>query len=234
MTRFAFLGLIDSLESAVNRLKWAPRGTEWADYAEHSQYPVEALQQKNQLVSEFLDYTKPKMVWDLGANIGVFSRIASGKGGQTISFDVDAAAVEKNYLQCVRAEETRILPLLIDLTNPSPNTGWENNERMSLLERGPADTALALALLHHLAISNNVPLIKVASFLSQVCNSLIIEFVPKTDMQVQRLLSTRKDIFVDYTQENFEHEFSKYFTIQKSESMQNSARTLYLMQKIGK
>jgi len=231
MGRLSLLGLIDSLESAVNKLKWQPQGTEWADYYKDTNYSSNALHHKKQLVSEFLDKINPKIVWDLGANVGIFSRIASDKGIQTISFDIDPAAVEKNYLECVRKGETNILPLLLDLTNPSPSIGWENKERMSLFERGPADTGLTLALIHHLAISNNLLLNKIADFFNRICKSLIIEFVPKSDSQVQRLLTTREDIFPDYTQRVFESEFRKYFTIQSSGEIRDSKRTLYLMRR---
>ena len=231
MSRVGFLGLIDNLESTIKKLKWTPQGTEWAGYYKDTNYSSNALHHKRELVSEFLDKINPESVWDLGANVGMFSRIASDKGIQTISFDIDPAAVEKNYLECVRKGETNILPLLLDLTNPSPNIGWENQERASLFERGPADTVLALALIHHLAISNNLPLNKIASFLSKICNSLIIEFVPKTDSQVQRLLSTREDIFPDYTQRAFESEFKKYFRIQNSVKIKESKRNLYLMER---
>ncbi len=133
-----------------------------------------------------------------------------------ISFDIDPAAVEKNYLECIAKEEEKILPLLIDLTNPSPGIGWENREIMSLLERGPVEMVLALALIHHLAISNNLPLNRIASFLCGICSWLVIEFVPKNDSQVQRLLATREDIFHSYTQKTFEVEFKKFFTIKTS------------------
>jgi hypothetical protein len=232
MSRLSFLGLIDNLESAVRKMKWSPQGTEWADYYEDTNYSSDALQHKKQIVAEFLDKIDPKSVWDLGANVGMFSRIASGKGIETISFDIDPAAVEKNYLECVAKSETNLLPLLLDLTNPSPSIGWENQERMSIMERGPADTVLALALVHHLAISNNVPLAKLAHFFSKICSSLIIEFAPKDDSQVQRLLSTREDIFPDYTQQCFEQEFGEYFMIQNSVRIRDSLRTLYLMRRI--
>lgn len=234
VSRLGFLGLVDNLESAVAGLKWRADGTEWADYYRDTNYSADALQHKKQIVAEFVDKINPRSVWDLGANIGMFSRIASDKGIQTISFDIDHAAVERNYLECVAKGETNILPLLVDLTNPSPGIGWENRERMSLVERGPADTVLALALVHHLAISNNVPLAKIACFFNNICNSLIIEFVPKTDSQVQRLLATREDIFPDYTQPAFETEFSRYFAIQSSVRIRDSERTLYLMQKSRK
>jgi len=231
MSRMAFLGLIDSLESAVKKFKWRLKDTEWADYYGNINYSSDAFYHKKKLVSEMLEEINPKSVWDLGANVGIFSRIASDKGIHTISFDMDCVAVEKNYLECVKKGESNILPLLIDLTNPSPGIGWENQERMSLFERGPTDVVLALALIHHLAISNNLPLNKIACFLNNICNSLIIEFIPKRDSQVQRLLLTRKDVFPDYTKQFFENEFSKYFTIQRSIKIQNSERTLFLMRK---
>ena len=227
----AFLGLIDSLESCLKKLKWRPRGTEWDDYyiSNNNNYILEAINHKKQLVSDFLDRISPRTVWDLGANTGLFSRIASKKGIPTVCFDIDPACVEINYLTAVEEGETNILPLLLDLTNPSPGIGWENEERTPLLERGHADTVLALALIHHLVISNNLPLDRIASFFIKICNSLIIEFVPKSDSNAQRLLIARQDIFPNYTQEAFESEFSNLFSIETSASIRNSERTLYLM-----
>jgi len=184
------------------------------------------------IMNDFINEIKPKVVWDLGSNVGMFSRIASDKGIQTYSFDIDPAAVERNYIDCIQKAETTLLPLLIDLTNPSPGIGWENKERMSWLERGPADTVFALALIHHLAISNNLPLGKIAGLLNRICRkSLIVEFVPKNDSQVKRLLSTRKDIFQEYTQKVFENEFKTYFTIKRVAKINDSERTIYLMEK---
>lgn len=229
ISRTSYLGLIDNLQSAVKKLKWHPMGTAWAGYYEDATYSEEALQQKKQLVAEFLDRLTPQMVWDLGANVGLFSRLASDRAMLTISFDADPACVERNYLQSVERGETSILPLLLDLTNPSPDIGWSNEERMSLLHRGPADTVLCLALTHHLAISNNLPFGMIADFLARICHSLIIEFVPKSDPQVQKLLSTREDIFTDYTQQVFEEALGKHFDLQASQQIGDSHRTLYLM-----
>ena len=135
----------------------------------------------------------------------------------------------KNYLQSVHDEESLLLPLLLDLTNPSPAMGWHNKERSSLLERGPVDAVLALALVHHLAISNNLPFEKIAEFFGQICAWLIIEFVPKTDPQVQRLLSAREDIFTNYTREHFESAFQECFSLEASEEIKNTGRILYQM-----
>jgi hypothetical protein len=229
VSRYALLGIVNNLESTVKKLKWQPGGTEWADYYQDINYSQQAFEHKKVIVAGFLDRVRPSNVWDLGANVGIFSRLASDRGIPTISFDVDPAAVEKNYLNCVTKGEVNILPVVIDLTNPSPGIGWENKERMSLKERGPADAVLALALVHHLAISNNVPLSRIAGFLSDICRWLIIEFIPKTDSQVQRLLATREDIFPDYTRQAFEQEFSRCFTIDDSTDIRESQRTLYLM-----
>lgn len=229
LSNMALRGLVDNLESSIRKLKWRHQDTEWADYYEDTNYSSDALKHKQELVANFIEEIRPKNVWDLGANIGLFSRIASQKGIPTISFDIDPASVEKNYLKCVNNGSSSTLPLLIDLTNPSPAIGWRNEERMSLLERGPADTALALALIHHLAISNNLPLDMIAEFFGQICNSLIIEFVPKDDSQVQRLLRTREDIFPNYTREVFELEFEKFFMIRQQVNIRDSKRILYLM-----
>ena len=231
LSRLGLVGIIDSLESGVKKLSWNPKGTEWGEYYEDTNYSTDAFQHKKQIVADFLEAIKPADIWDLGGNIGVFSRIASDKGIPTVSFDIDPAAVEKNYLESRRRGEANILPLLSDLTNPSPAIGWQNRERMSLVERGPADAALALALVHHLAISNNTPFAKIAEFFASICGSLIVEFVPKSDSQVQRLLATREDIFVDYTQQAFEREFAGCFDLERSQPISGSERTLYLMRR---
>ena len=231
MGKNSFIGIIENLTSGVKKFKWNPENTEWANYYSDTNYSSTAFNQKKEIVSSFLDKTNPKMVWDLGANLGEFSRISSEKGIQTISFDIDPAAVEKNYLMCVEKNEVNLLPLLLDLTNPSSNIGWSNAERLSIQDRGPSDAILALALIHHLAISNNVPLYKIADFFKTNCRNLLIEFVPKDDSQVQRLLASREDIFDEYTQDNFEEEFDKFFTIQEVLKVKDSKRILYSMEK---
>jgi hypothetical protein len=224
-------GLIDSLETTVRGLKWEPKGTVWANYYDDTNYSGEALGQKAQLVDRFIARVQPASAWDLGANVGRFSRLASRRGIATVAFDMDAAAVEKNYEESVRRAETHLLPLVLDLTNPSADIGWAGEERMSLRTRGPADLLLALALIHHLAIGNNVPLDRLAELLSALGRALVIEFVPKSDSQVQRLLATREDVFPSYTQEYFEAAFARHFDTLEIAPIPGTARTLYLMQR---
>ncbi|MDQ7782540.1 MAG: hypothetical protein RDU20_06665 [Desulfomonilaceae bacterium] len=234
MSRKALLGLIDQLMTAVQKFTWSPKGTQWADYYDETNYSDGAFEQKRETVRRLLERSAPGMVWDLGANTGLFSRIAGKLGRDTVAFDMDPAAVERNYLECLKRGETGILPLVMDLTNPSAGTGWENRERMSLAERGPAGTCLALALVHHLAISNNVPFDRIAAFFSTICRDLIIEFVPKSDSQVQRLLSAREDIFPGYARDVFETEFSRNFHMHETIELPESGRVIYSMtRKLG-
>jgi len=230
MSRMAYLGLIDNLESTVKKLSWKPEGTEWGDYYAATNYTDASLEHKTQLVGEYLEKARPKTVWDLGANTGRFSRIAAERGIPTIAFDIDPAAVELNYRECRKKEERNLLPLLSDLTNPSPAIGFENRERQSLIERGPCDTAMALALIHHLAIGNNLPFAHIVDFLAGICRTLIVEFVPKSDSQVKRLLATREDIFPGYTQAEFEQAFAARFVTLASSPVRESERTIYLME----
>jgi hypothetical protein len=230
MSRAALVGLIESLEGAMRKLSWNPAGTEWGSYYEATNYTDRAFESKAAAIKELLAAIQPRLVWDLGANTGVFSRLSADQGFQTISFDIDPVAVEKNYLQVKRAEETALLPLVLDLTNPSPAIGWKNEERSAWVERGPADLILALALVHHLAISNNVPLSDVAALFAQLGKHLVIEFVPKEDSQVRRLLATRKDIFPNYTRAGFEDAFQHYFLIRDTRLVDDSERVLYWME----
>ena len=233
ISKLQFMGLMDNLETTTQKLSWKPSGTEWGDYytASSSHYSASAFEHKKQIVSKFLERIQPACTWDLGANTGEFSRLAASRGCYTIAFDIDPAAVEQNYLQVRQNKDTLMLPLVMDFTNPSPSLGWHNQERHSLLERAPADALLALALIHHLAISNNVPLLHLAEFLSDLGNWLIIEWVPKEDSQVQKLLASRQDIFSEYNQAGFEAAFESYFMIHEKVTVQDSPRVLYLMEK---
>lgn len=232
VSKQALLGLIDSLEQTIRKLKWDPSSTTWADYYADDSYTEPALISKQKLVAAFLDDAAPSTVIDLGANTGLFSRIASRKGLLTLSADSDNGAVELNYRQAVGEEDPHLLPMLIDLTNPNPALGWANQERESFQERAHTDLALALALIHHLAISNNVPLPEIAQFFARLAQWLIIEFVPKSDAKVKVLLAAREDIFTDYTQTGFELAFSQYYKTVRSEGIQGSERRLYLLKRL--
>ena len=166
---------------------------------------------------------------DLGANNGEFSRVAMKRGVEIVSLDIDPMAVEENYSKAKKNKEKSLLPLIQDFTNPSPAIGFSNDERMSFNERFKCDVVMALALIHHLSISNNLPFANIAKFLVSLAPNLIIEFVPKSDSKVQTLLSSREDIFVNYDVDNFEKDFGEYYDILKSVKINGSDRIMYLM-----
>ena len=167
-------------------------------------------------------------MWDLGANTGLFSRLASERGIETLAFDLDPAAVELCYRKVRDDGETQLLPLVMDLANPSSAVGWDEAERQGLRARGPADLVLALALVHHLAIGNNVPLERVARFFRGVGRALVVEFVPKSDSQVVRMLATREDVFPEYTRDGFEKAFASCWSLRRSQKIEGTERVLYL------
>jgi len=232
ISKFGLVALLDSLEGGVRRLNWTPSGTEWADYYQDTNYSKDGFASKQHIVADYIKLSAARTVWDLGANDGAFSRVAAGMGCHTVSFDIDPACVEKNYRSGKMSGERDVLPLLLDLTNPSPGLGWATCERTSVSERGPCDLALALALIHHLAIGHNVPFANIAEYFASIALWLVVEFVPKEDSQVQRMLATRKDVFSDYDQPHFEVVFSRYFSIQAQAVVPDSKRRLYLMKRL--
>ena len=225
-------GLVDSLEGAVRSLDWNAAGTEWADYETQHGYEAAAHEKKKQLVAAQLAVAKPRVVWDLGANTGTFSRVALDAGAErVVAFDVDPAAVDRAHRRLAAAGEQRILPLVMDLTNPSPSLGWAHAERPSLAARADADCVLALALVHHLAIGNNVPLPDIAPFFAGLAPWLILEFVPKEDPQTQRLLRSREDVFATYDAFGFEAAIAPHFEIVRRDAVLGTDRILYLLRR---
>ena len=229
----ALSNMISHLKSAIQKLRWKPKSSEWASYYQNqSHYSQQALNHKIQLVSQWIKIIQPSSVWDFGANDGLFSRLASNLHFPTISFDIDPLAVENHYSHLKKQPHSthHPLPLWLDVSNPSPAIGWQNHERSSLLQRRPLPKlCMALALFHHLAISCNLPFSKIVQFFQALTSQLIIEFVPKNDPQTQILLSHRKNIFPHYSQNHFENAFSSSFLIRKSCQIQHSHRLLYWM-----
>ena len=224
----SLIGLIDSLANAVKKLKWHVKGNNCADYYQSTNYSEPSFDAKQKIVSDLLQRIHPGSVWDLGANTGVFSKLAKDiPGCQVISSDYDPEAVEQNYLDCKKNKISNIHPLILDLINPSPAIGWGNEERQSFLQRGPVDVTMALALIHHLAISNNLPLRYVSKTFAGMAENLIIEFVPKEDSQVKRLLSSRDDIFDSYHKEGFLNAFLQDFDLQEEFRVPGTERTIY-------
>jgi len=232
LSRAALGNLVEDLRGVVRNLDWKPAGTEWAEYYCGDSYEEDSLAHKQELVRANLERLQPDVVWDLGANTGVYSRIAAEVGAQVLSFDVDPACVERNYRNVRKEKLQTLLPLRLDLVNPSPSQGWAHEERSSLAARANADCVLALALIHHIAISNNVPLDKIAEYFARLAKNLVIEFVPKSDAKVKTLLATREDVFPQYTREGFEAAFGLYYKTLEAVPIRGSERVLYLLERV--
>ena len=225
------LALLDHLRRTVEGLRLPAGGTEWADYADQTSYSAAATASKEATVRGMLIAAGGKVAWDVGANTGRYSAIAAEAGYEVVALDIDWAAVERHYLALRERGERRIMPLLADLADPSPAIGWENRERASLLERSNADVVVALALVHHLAIGRNVPLGMVSELLARIGPRLIVEFVPKPDPMVQRLLATREDIFPEYSLDGFRAAFTRHFRVIEEATVAESTRVLFRMER---
>lgn len=232
MNLTSLLGLLDSLERTVRALKLPETKTQWGEYYDNTNYSEESFREKGEIVRSFLRQVKPERVLDIGSNDGVFSRIAAEEGAYVLSCDIDPMAVEHNYLRTRARKESRLLPMLIDLTNPSPALGWAQRERQSFTERARGEVTLALALVHHLAIGNNLPLDIIAEYFTTLSPFLIIEFVPKSDSQVIRLLASREDIFDDYTMDGFLMAFRKYYDLIGQQAVKGTERNIYIMKRL--
>jgi len=210
------------LKKLVSRLEWKDKKSEWSDYAKEHSYNESQDSIKKTFVKEVTDSKKWNLVWDLGCNTGTYSRIAAESANYVIAMDSDHLAIERMYLQLKKEGNKKILPLLNNIGDPSPNLGWRGAERKSLPGRGKPDLVLALALIHHLVISSNIPTEEVVDWLASLGSSLIIEFVSKDDEMVKILLNNKEDQYQDYEQDKFEQYLQKHFTIRKKQSLKKS------------
>ncbi|MFT3701584.1 MAG: hypothetical protein QM802_04405 [Agriterribacter sp.] len=224
------VNVVDSLRALIKPLQLKTVRTEWNQYYESAMPDKFYLQNKKELAEEWLSEITGDTLLDIGANTGAFSVAASRYFAYVIAVDADAACVNSFYLDCKMQAYHTILPLCIDITNPSPAVGWGNEERSSFLNRYKAEAVLALAVIHHLVIGKNIRLDDIAKLLSILAEkNLIIEFVPKTDPRVQRMLIARTDIFDQYNAIEFERSFDAYFSVVRKKEVGNSGRYIYLM-----
>lgn len=227
----ALAAIAHSLLRLIESLKPVRQRTEWGEYYSDTNYSGAALAAKAKMLRDCVQSVAPRTIWDLGGNNGEFARAIRDLGKLIVCMDIDPSAVHRNYEICRRQGISNILPVVGDLTNPTPAIGFWNKERRALSERAKPDLAIALALVHHLAITNNLPLDYIARFLTSLAPTLIIEFVPKHDSQVRRLLANRHDVFPGYNTDGFVTAFSEHFEIVREAPIPESERILYLMRR---
>lgn len=226
------LNLISSLELLVGKLSFAAQRSAWSEYYDEASQRKNYLEEKKKIINGWLaNLNEVRTASDLGANDGEFSHLLTAKGIRTIAADIDPYCINRLYLEIKKSGEKYLQPMIVDLADPSPAIGFNNEERASLVARLDTDLCMALALIHHLAIGKNISLAMIAEFMNRITHHLIIEFVPKTDEKVIYMLAGKKDIYHNYSQEEFEKQFAGFFKIEKKEPIGNSGRILYLMKR---
>jgi hypothetical protein len=221
------IAIIDDLAHVISHLPGKKKAAGWIQYYQDNNYTEAAAAAKLKLIEDIFNGMSSGIVWDLGANTGRFSRLSAWHGLTTIAFDQDEACVQELFLEGFKMKDERCLPLVLDLANPTPATGWQHTEHQSLEERGPADCVMALALVHHLLITCEVSMERIAEFFSKIGKRVIIEFVSMEDSQVKRMLSGMKRSFHPIDQDAFEREFDRYFEMKSKHQLPESQRWLY-------
>ena len=228
------LNIIQNLTDFIKTIR-LPKNlqSEWGTYYSDTSYKKNQIRTKKTEIKFFLSTHNISSLWDFGGNNGYFSRVSTDVGIKTICFDIDPVAVNQNYLSSREADDKLKLPLLLDLTNPSSDIGWNNNERLSIIKRGIPDCLMALALIHHLVFSKNIPLSYIFDlFYTHTKKYLIVEYVDKNDEQSLRLLRSKNGVFHNYSYDSFVSELNKKFKILYSKEIIDGKRTLFFCRKI--
>ena len=231
MPKNRLLALIDNLDSLVKGLSYKNETVGWSNYYEKDVISKEYVEIKERIIEDVINKIEVKTALDIGANNGRFSQLLSKKNIEVVASDFDTACIADLYSNVKLTINTTIYPIVLDFAIPSPSIGWENNERLSFLNRAKFDLTLALAIIHHLAIERNVPLYKIAKTFSLIGKYLIIEFIPKSDPKVQLLLQNRKDVFIDYDEENFEKQFGLFYILKSKENVKGTDRIIYFFER---
>ena len=215
------------LRALVAGLRWTPKQSTWSDYLKCGHYEASDAAQKRAFVERVASSRQWKLAWDIGCNVGVFSRIAAAHASSVVAMDADHLAIDKLY-QALKSEKVpNILPLIVNVTDPSPNLGWRNMERKRVDERGRPDLVLALALIHHVVIGGNIPMAEFVQWLRDLGGDLVIEFVTRKDPMVMTLLRNKEDHYSDYDEQVFERELGSRFAIVKREPLGSGTRIMY-------
>jgi len=221
---------VGGLRKLITRLQWKKSSSEWSSYVDQHSYTEEDENAKRAFVKRAVSRRSWRLAWDLGCNTGAYSRIAAENSSFVVAMDGDSLAVEHFYNELKREGNRVILPLVVNLADPSPDLGWDGKERRSLTARADVDLTLCLALVHHMVISANVPLADFVSWLARLRSHVVIEFVTRDDAMVRRLLLNKDDIYHDYHLDTFEHEIDKYFEVLAREQLKSGSRILFFLE----
>jgi hypothetical protein len=226
--------ILDSLYGYIKNMS-LKETSEWGDYYSKTNYDEAAFEAKKELIKKWIKPLKPQKLIDVGGNDGTFARTVIDAVPDIIVTDIDSNAVDHNYKQLQKNKEINMLPFVCDVLQPAPGIGFNNTERSSLIKRltdYAPDVTMALALIHHITLSGNVPFVKSAEFFATFSKNLIIEFPTREDSWAESLLVRKREFinhFDFYNEIEFEKGYAAYFTIEKKEVVQGTKRILYFM-----
>jgi hypothetical protein len=218
---------VRKLRRLISGLTWTPDKTVWTEYGARTHYEGQSLNAKMEFVQTCLSSRLWGTVWDIGSNDGLFSRMAARYSERVIAIEADGATADRLYNNLKLKGPGNITPLVIDVADASPAQGWQGGECHRLERRIPPDLILSLAVIHHLVIGANLPLQQVMQWLARHNCALIIEYVDRDDLMVQKLLSTRRDVFHDYNSAAFHRALNQYFAVHRSTELPGGTRTLH-------
>ncbi len=218
------------LLKTVKRLRWNVPSSTWSAYDQSAEPVLRDSSGKEIFVERICSTQRWKTVWDLGCNQGRYSRIAAKHSDLVVALDSDHLTVDRLFQSLHQEKNTTIVPLVCDLSDPTPSLGWRCAERQSLEGRSKPDLVLCLALIHHLVIGSNLLLPDVVDWLASLEAMIVIEFVDRSDSQVKQLLANRRDVFSDYTREIFRQQIHRHFILIDEHTLPSGTRTLFLLQ----
>ena len=237
LTRHILLGTFDKLLRRMRSVTPSAQTSTWSNYAQTATHYIdEDHARKQAFVSNVLGLARPRHLLDVGSNTGTYSDLAAQAGAAVVSIDTDLQSVDHLAARVRSASGTpaNILPLCVDLANPTPGTGWQNRESSSFLDRaaGHFDTVLMLAVIHHLLLHNQVPLDRIAALTASLTTRhLILEWVPPTDPKFRELLRGRDDLYAHLTEHAFREAFAPHFTIESELLLANHRILLHFMRR---
>jgi hypothetical protein len=215
------------MRKLVSRLEPRRSASAWSGYRSCNTYSDDEAQRKAEVVQTVARALSPRLVWDLGCNDGRYSRLVAGHAGYTVAIDSDETTIDNLYLSLAAEDEHSILPLVVDVADPSPALGWCGLERKTFIERGRPELVLCLAFVHHLAITRNIPLRSFLEWLRSLESSVVVEFPTREDPMVRKLLEgKRPGLHGDYDRENFELLLAEHFVVESKIEL-SATRTIY-------
>jgi hypothetical protein len=224
---------IKKVRKAVEATEWDPPKSVWTAYRNENTYEDADNQAKADFIRQVAAQREWKLAWDLGANDGFYSRIIAEQARYVLALDLDPSTVELLYRDLKAEGNEQILPLVMNLTDPSPALGWRGLERKAWTDRGKPELILALALLHHVSITGNVPVRQFVDWLASLESHIVIEFMTREDQMVKRLLAAKRVEHEDYEQGFFERCVRDAFEVERTQELPSGTRILYSLKPRG-